>query len=103
MTWLWQRVEARWIVGVVIGEAEHGARLVVYLGRWKLLLAAALLLTACPSAPTLDTERTADCCEVSDGGPCEWMLVRYEAHRYAGPLASDEDACRALGLEPYER
>jgi hypothetical protein len=66
-----------------------------------LALAAALLLTACPSAPTLDTERTADCCEVSDGGPCEWMLVRYEANRYAGPLASDEDACRDLGLDPW--
>jgi hypothetical protein len=89
-------------VGVVIGEAEHGARLVVYLGRWKLLLAAALLLTACPAAPTLDTGRTADCCASEDGGPCEWMLVRYEAHRYAGPLASDADACRELGLEPYE-
>jgi hypothetical protein len=63
-------------------------------------LATALLLVGCPSAPTLDTERTADCCEPTDAG-CEWTLVRYEAHRYAGPLASDEDACRDLGLEPY--
>jgi hypothetical protein len=93
--------------GIKAASAEIRRRTPVAFAEWLVQLARAsslaalLLLTGCP-AQTLDTERTADCCEVTDGGPCEWTLVRYEAHRYAGPLASDEDACRALGLEPWQ-
>jgi hypothetical protein len=63
-------------------------------------LAAALALAAgCPSQ-SLETERTADCCAPEDGGDgCRWMLVQYDVNRFTAPLASDEDACRSVGLE----
>lgn len=65
--------------------------------------ALALLLAGCPAEQTLETERTADCCAPEDGGDgCDWMLIGYQANRFAGPLASDGDACRALGLEPWQ-